>query len=398
LTRRGVPRYGFEMFRMPRVVCAALIGTLGCGSDDAGAGSGSSSSTSTQGTTDTTGPEGPGTDAPGSTEATGATASNPETSGAAGSESGFSEGSSTTDEMPTGCTLPPATTVSFATVGEGQAFLTTQDDYLDALSPYDRSLNTGTVGDAPLADVLQSLSDSVRAWEQADADRLLEICNRVADKMQGYAIPLPSEVLLVSTEGGIELPYTRGNGVVFPRSILEQQPDFMMERIFIHEVFHLMTRHDPALRDELYEIIGFYPVPELAFPSELAELRVTNPDSPILAHAIDIQLDAGGPPTPMIPITYATEPYAEDHGGNPLGHAALRLVGVDTAGGQSIPLEGPLLVDPYSAPGFFESIGMNTMYIIHPEETLADNFVFLMLDQTGLPNPEIIEELDQRLP
>jgi hypothetical protein len=42
-----------------------------------------------------------------------------------------------------------------------------------------------------------------------------------------------------------------------------------------------------------------------------------------------------------------------------------------------------------TVPEFFSAMGRNTDYVIHAEEGLADNFVFVMMGKTGLPNPEI---------
>ena len=39
------------------------------------------------------------------------------------------------------------------------------------------------------------------------------------------------------------------------------------------------------------------------------------------------------------------------------------------------------LLKPDEAEGFFEQIGRNTSYILHPEETLANNFVFLITEK-----------------
>ena len=47
--------------------------------------------------------------------------------------------------------------------------------------------------------------------------------------------------------------------------------------------------------------------------------------------------------------------------------------------------------------GFYEQIGRNTGYIIHPEETLANNFVHLMLKKQDLKNPEIPKKIEQLL-
>jgi len=47
--------------------------------------------------------------------------------------------------------------------------------------------------------------------------------------------------------------------------------------------------------------------------------------------------------------------------------------------------------------GFYEQIGRNTDYIIHPEETLANNFVHLMIGKKGLKNPEIPAQIEKLL-
>jgi hypothetical protein len=51
----------------------------------------------------------------------------------------------------------------------------------------------------------------------------------------------------------------------------------------------------------------------------------------------------------------------------------------------------PMLVDIQQVSGFFEQVGKNTEYIIHPEEILADNFASLVLGQRNLPSPEVME-------
>ena len=44
-------------------------------------------------------------------------------------------------------------------------------------------------------------------------------------------------------------------------------------------------------------------------------------------------------------------------------------------------------------PGYAAQIGDNTKYIIHPEEILADNFVFLLDGRIDLPTPRVVEAM-----
>ncbi len=43
--------------------------------------------------------------------------------------------------------------------------------------------------------------------------------------------------------------------------------------------------------------------------------------------------------------------------------------------------------------GFYEQVGRNTGYIIHPEEILADNFALLVLAQKNVRSPQILDDM-----
>ena len=55
------------------------------------------------------------------------------------------------------------------------------------------------------------------------------------------------------------------------------------------------------------------------------------------------------------------------------------------------------LIGLQQASDFFEQVGKNTAYIIHPEEILADNFALLVLQERNVPSPEIIRKLEEIL-
>ena len=45
------------------------------------------------------------------------------------------------------------------------------------------------------------------------------------------------------------------------------------------------------------------------------------------------------------------------------------------------------------AEDFYDKVGRNTKYTINPEEILADNFAYLLIQKKDLPNPEIIKNI-----
>ena len=60
---------------------------------------------------------------------------------------------------------------------------------------------------------------------------------------------------------------------------------------------------------------------------------------------------------------------------------------------EKTPAAEPELFSPEELSGFFEQVGRNTEYIIHPEEILAENFALLILGKQNLPSPEIVEKM-----
>ena len=52
---------------------------------------------------------------------------------------------------------------------------------------------------------------------------------------------------------------------------------------------------------------------------------------------------------------------------------------------------------PQQISGFFEQVGRNTDYIIHPEEILAENFALLMIGKRDVASPEILDKMRSAL-
>ena len=53
--------------------------------------------------------------------------------------------------------------------------------------------------------------------------------------------------------------------------------------------------------------------------------------------------------------------------------------------------------DPSKLPNYFEQIGSNNGYIIHPDEILADNFIKLVNEDKQLKTPKIVEQMESVL-
>jgi hypothetical protein len=149
------------------------------------------------------------------------------------------------------------------------------------------------------------------------------------------------------------------------------------------------------LRSELYRLIGFETCPPITLPASLADRKITNPDAPLVDCTIELK---GSDRTYVAaPILYASaDKYDAKAGGSLFKYLTFRLMVVERHEGAWRPAlkeNQAVVIDPRKEPAFFDSIGNNTNYIIHPDEILADNFVHLVMGDQNLPTPRIVERM-----
>jgi hypothetical protein len=285
----------------------------------------------------------------------------------------------------------------FATAAEGARLLGARDRFVAALSPFDRAARAKTDQPVEEAPFLERAAAQARDWTPDEKARLARLFAELDGKLVAWQLPLPADVVLLKTTGLEEgnAAYCRGNAIVIPEGELAD-PDSELSSLLTHELFHIMSRNAPKLRDSLYEILGFVPCAEVPFPTELAARKITNPDAPLNDHELELR-----PGVHVVPILYASkEHYDPIKGGEFFNYLTFRLLVITRAGDAWKPkiVDGKAqLIDPTSDADFQTKMGQNTKYLIHPEEILADNFVLLVSGKRDVPTPKILGELERRL-
>jgi len=285
--------------------------------------------------------------------------------------------------------------VVFASVEAGRAALATPDRFTLALSQFDLECRLGTSEPVTTEKLLAFAADQVRAWTAEEKEKLLAIIANVRQRLAGLKLPLPKTILLIKTTGRDEgdAAYTRGPAVVLPQRYVDQPPA-RLERVFIHELFHVLSSHNEELRNALYAVIGFKPCLEVKLPPSLAERKITNPDGPTLSNYIEVEAD--GRTVRAVPLLFSPRQYNQQQGGSLFDYLQFRLLVVQPDGEHWRAAEAdgsPWLLDPAATPSFGRQIGENTRYIIHPDEILAENFVHLAMQTPDLPSPQIVEQI-----
>jgi hypothetical protein len=195
-------------------------------------------------------------------------------------------------------------------------------------------------------------------------------------------------------EGGAD-GYTRGSTIIIAEGASREAGD-ALERLFLHELFHVFTRHTPHLRIPLYAIVGFRHCNPIDYPSELKSRKITNPDAFHFDAHIQLTLDADT--LWAMPLTLTRSDAYES--GNLFANIVVEFLEVVVNGGRVEPrrIDGqPVLHGWEDVGGYLEQIGRNTTYIIHPEEILAVNFAMAVQQKKEAANPEIPQAILETL-
>jgi len=288
----------------------------------------------------------------------------------------------------------------FATADEGREILSARDEFTTALSPYDRSARTGRPGIVTEQEYLDFVGRQAIDWTSSETAIMSRALASVSSRLRALTLHIPPQVLLVKTTGNEEAQtaYTRSYAIIVPQRYLSGSADDL-ETLLTHELFHVISRNAPARKAALYAIVGFRDCGPLQWPPELEQRRITNPDAPDTRYCMRLQHE--GTELIIFPVLFAREEtFNPSLQGTYLSRMQFRLLSVKQVGdtwlAQRIDGE-PVLYEPAKLPAYSRATGRNTRYTIHPEEVLADNFIYLVNGERDLPTPAILDELRREL-
>lgn len=289
-----------------------------------------------------------------------------------------------------------AARVHFASVAEGQAVLGRSDDWVEATSDFQRAAVLGVAPPVSTERLLAFSAATVLPWPADQEARWRRAFERIAPRLLELRVPLPDEILLIDTDGrdAAGAPYTRGRALVLPSATIA--PNALGggdEALLAHELFHVVSRHDPALATRLYRTIGFEGAALLEWPAAWLPLRIANPDAPFDRHAMTVSIDDRT--AQVMPLLVARRSELAP-GETFFNVMQLRLLEVAVQDGRTLPVlrDGqPLWHAPGEVKDYLDKLGGNTGYIIHPEETMADNFALLVTGGAAR-NPALLQRIE----
>lgn len=254
-------------------------------------------------------------------------------------------------------------------------------------------LTQGQTRESLLPAYIEFLKSDVEHFTIAEVEFMEKVLKKmfktVAEVNAGI---FPDTLKLIKTKSkhyGAGVWYTRDKCIVIPKGELEAKKTNSFTNTMYHELFHIYSRLHPVKRSKLYQLIGFehIGVEKLLLPPALAERVLFNPDG--VDFAQKIALAAGDNTTiQAVPIIYANHVGAKEGQNEFFGYLEFNLFQIQSNG------DGAWSVvtkdDGFSStlkmnelPDFYRQIKDNTGYIIHPDEVLADNFSFIMVEKSS---------------
>lgn len=237
-----------------------------------------------------------------------------------------------------------------------------------------------------LADYKKTLQEDLQEFSKEEKevtkklfDRALELCYKIDPNLK-----LP-EIFLIKTAGnyyGASVFYTRDNSIIIPAPMLAMDKEAANDRFLstmIHEIFHIYSRYNKDKRDALYQRIGFDKLPKLNLSDFLKQRVLYNPDGVDLRYSITVKDKETGREFEAIPAIYSRyKAYKSDLNAF-FGYLTFQLFEVKNRAGVWSVVNKDVGYSIDQLTGFWEQVGRNTMYNIHPDELCADNFVIMAL-------------------
>ena len=283
-------------------------------------------------------------------------------------------------------------TYQFTSFSNSITKLTNHDEFTNRWSKFDIDVRLNKQN-GNKNELFQYISTQALQWSESEkikVDSVMQSINKDIKHLM-LNIDYPNSIFFIKTTGeeeGNASGYTRSNCLILNDETLIwgfQE----LKNIIIHELFHIISRNNLSFREKMYEVIGFKVIKEISFPQSLIDFKVTNPDAPMINSYIN--LSNGEESNDYALITYSKKEF---NGGSLFDYVTFGFIKLqDLNNGEKLPI---IYVDG-DFTNFFEQIGNNTGYIIHPDEILADNFVFLLNGNNNLPSQWVVDKMKLNL-
>lgn len=253
-----------------------------------------------------------------------------------------------------------------------------EDEFLRNISKSDLELRLGS-NSKSYEDFIFLLKESAMDWTDNDIKKVKKCMQNAILTISKYSVLLPSEIKVLKTSGNEELgsAYCRGMNLMILHEKALLRNIESLTRLIIHELFHLISRNNQELREELFNIIGFKKGQNLILDKKIHNNKITNPDGADMQFYFSGKIN--GKDEMVYPILMRN---------NKKENEVFEL--------KYISINGQDFFEENEIENLYECIGKNTDYTIHPEEIIAEHFTNLVCNE-DIESERIIFEIRKKL-
>ena len=251
---------------------------------------------------------------------------------------------------------------------EAQKRIIELDDYLNHIN----SFNINKITDGNIVDkekFIEFLPSTCLEWSKDKREKIKKIESTLNFRLTMVNFPIELTVYLIQTNGqdSYNLPYTRSNIIYIPvKENKKEQLGHLNSHLIIHEIFHILSRKFPQIRDVLYPLMGFKKITPRFDVEKYVPSYVVNPDAILYNYATEIKYK--NETYKAIPlIFFKDDKFKWDY---------MALLNEDNS----------LKTIVHRKKTTFKKRKYNTHYLSHVEEICAENFRKWVMQEENLNN------------
>ncbi len=288
--------------------------------------------------------------------------------------------------------------ITYLNQSEASIILSSNDLLMQTFSPLDKALRANKkINDQ---DFVTFQTQGAESFSPEDQDKIALALNKISSVFK-MELPLPKNIKFIKSNNQHEFgfSYTKDNIIILNQNEFETS-NIEFTRLIAHELFHVMTRHLPAIRTDLFKLINFTPIGTFDDVSEdIDPKRVTNPDAFYTEYAIDIT--SNGEVFTVTPFILATHSIEEINFDKDFDFG-MKLVNIESDEEYSeyaYDEDSKLKIFEPKNTNYTDLVGQNTNYIIHPEEVMAENFSLMIItkvfpQEITVKNPSLLKSIE----
>ncbi len=274
----------------------------------------------------------------------------------------------------------------FPEIEEASDILLNERGYISNITPteenYYFSGSSSTVEDVK--------SNLTTEWDMKEKDKLIKLTMEFENQFETYGIDFDNsiEMVKINAQSNLPLVFVSNNAIVLTQTAVDMHKDNLKDEL-VMAYFKLYMSEHPELSDEMSEMIGFSILPGLNLPEELINHIIIRPSitKPYLYEARRADIETSPvykwiPVTIVNPQTDRAEDYMLAVTLSSNGEAFVKTMSSTNKYLTKISAFNSMLAVPLTEiEDVYKSFGELPEIKSHPEDILALNFMYLVLER-----------------